>query len=483
MRLAVELDAHQNNAVKFLCSRKRALLAYATGTGKSLCQIVASMLLVRKEKVDKFIFVGTPNSLIEIMNDYKNLGEHCPKQLKTVQDIITFLITKDNPIGVMKYSVLDRITSRDVIPYLEKMKVGVSFDEFHKLKNRDTGVSKTFDQLMPYFTYAFGATATAITSKLEDLYFLIDLLSPGYLGTHNQFVDAYLDRELKTIYMKGGTRKVWNIRRYKNLTELQERLGGIMITFYPFYDIQYRKAESELSDYEPYKKAAKGVLEVLRKGSKPKEEEEWDEDTGEPKSYSARMCDAQFVVNNDVNKIELFRQEIMAQRDRGVLVYCSHHDTVELLTETLNEMGVECGRITGKTSSPNREKTKKWFCSAPQNKVLIITQGGGQSLNLQATNRLIFYDIPFGIGNYVQVLGRVARYFSNFKTFEITFITMSKTVDEYKMAYIEHNSEPIMAVLQNKMGSKLDIPSYNDYVLSRLRQELVWMKKESRKKG
>lgn len=479
MKLTVKPDLHQIDAAKFMASRNAALLAYATGTGKSLCQILTSFLLIQKERIDKFLIVATPNSLIEIKNDFEQFSDYVPKILSTVEELKVFLLTDESKIGIIKYGLIDRTSATELYPILRSVRTAVSFDEFHKLKNREALVTQAFVQIRGAFTYCYGSTATAVTSKLEDLYWLIDFLSPGLLGTYTDFSDRYMERQLQTIYLPGGaTRKVWKILRYKNLDDLRERLSFVMTTFYPPYDIRYTTVRTPMRNPLPYLEAAEGVLEVCRKGRRinPFKESDNDIELDGPKSYSARMQDAQYAVNNDSAKKELFCKVLLEQIEHGVLVYCTHHDTVEVISMMLKELGIPYGKITGKSTSASRKKNKEWFVSDPLGKALIITMGGGQSLNLQATNRLIFYDLPFGIGNYIQVLGRVARYFSLHKSFEVTYVVMQDTIDEYKVSYIEQNAEPISAILRNKMGSKIKMPEYNDFILTKLRKELIWSK-------
>jgi len=484
MKLKVKPDTHQVDAAKFMASLNTSLLAYATGTGKSLCQITTSFLLLLKERVDKVVIVATPNSLLEIKKDFSTFSDTTPKIIKTIDEFKMFLLTdEDGDICIIKYGLIDRLSVDMLYPIIKSKRVAFSFDEVHKLMNRNTIVSQVFVSLRSAFACCYGSTATSITSELENLYWIVDFISPGFFGSYSDFVDLYVVRELQTIYLKGGrTRKVWKTIRYKNLDQLSERLSKVMIKFYPPYDIRYTTVKDSLCNPIPYIEAAEGVLEVKRKGrsnTTVTEESECDE----PKSHSARMQDAQYAVNNDSAKKRLFCKVVKEQVDKGVLVYCTHHDTVALITDLLKEMGIPNDKITGKSTAKAKEKAKEWFTSDPSNKVLIITMGGGSSLNLQATNRLIFYDLPFGIGNYIQVVGRVARYFSTYESFEITYIIMKDTIDEYKLSYVEQNLEPINAILRNDMGSKIKLPKYNDYILAKLRKELIWSKQRKKKEN
>lgn len=477
MKLLVKPDNHQIDAIKFLCSRSRSLLAYATGTGKSLCLISSSILLIKKEIVEKSLFVVTPNSMIEVQNDFKEFTDCNPEVLDSIESVERFFKNKESKIGITKYSLFNLDNCAVVSNCVGSVKSALFFDEAHEMKNPSTIASQSFEYIIPRSIITVFATATAITAKLEDLFHLLNLLRPGYLGSYKDFVDKYVVRTLKTIYRGGAKRKVWDILKYKNLELLHEEIKDIMISFYPKYDIKATMLSCELADITDYMKAVGGVLDAKRRGRKVEKEISFESEKT-AKQHSARMSDAQFAVNNDKNKIELFKKLIPKIYDIGCVVYATHHDTIELLSEALEEMNIEYSKITGKVTQKNRSVVKKHFTTDSRNQVLLITSGGGQSLNLQSTNRIVFYDIPFGIGNYVQVLGRVSRYFSKFKEFEVYYITAKDTIDEYKLHYITQNSEPLQKVLNNEIGSNLNMSSgYNDYVLRKLKNQYLWFKK------
>ncbi len=478
MKLHKRLESHQLRAAKFLCSRERSLLSYATGTGKSYCLIASAIFLLKKnENVDKVLFIATPNAMIEIEGDFKEMTDMKPTPVCNREELLSFLKSEEK-IGIAKYSVLDRDSDEEVAVLLHKNRVSLMFDEAHKMKNPETKASKRGGFLIRYSPQVVFATATAITSKLDDLYQVVDLLIPGYLGDYSDFSSKYMVRTLKTIYIKGGRKKrVWDNVRYKNLHLLRKKLENVTVDFYPDYKIHHQTIETELSSEDEYEQAALGVLEVKRRGRKKSDDQK--ETDGKPKSYSARMTDAQYVVNNDPAKIKAFLELVLREYEGGCLVYATHHDTIQLLSETLEENNIEYDTITGKTTQKNRKRNKEWFTSDPTRKVLLITTGGGQSLNLQKTNKIIFYDIPFAIGQYVQVLGRVVRYFSSFSEFYAYFVVVKDTIDEYKTHYVVHNAEPLRKVMKNEVGSGFGLSSeFNDYVLRKLKNRFLWKRKK-----
>lgn len=459
MRLTVIPDPHQVRAISFLCPLKRGLLFYATGSGKSLCQLVTAARLLKDGVVDKFLIVGTKNSVLELSGDSSKFLEYDMQVIRDKEDLLNFLHKSDKPMGLQMYNAIDSREALEIVESIGSVRLGILLDEVHVIKNPESLVTRTYAMLFRACTRAYGATATAIISDLMDLFYLVDTLIPGYLGTKKDFCNRYLDRRLETVYTRMGPRKAWKTYAYQNLDDLHERMKKIMVTFYPDMPVKYVTLSSELTDEDQYLSTAKDVF-------------------GEKKSAMARMVSLQHQVNEDPNKLGLLKSAVVDRLGSGVLVYCSYYQAVDKVKELFDREGIQYKEINGKMSIKGRKETKDWFIENPANKVVIITLGGGQSLNLQATNSIIFYDIPFAVGFYTQILGRVVRWYSEFRDteFEVVHIVLKDTIDEYKSAYLEQNQEPVAAVLGNKMGSKIDLPKFKSYVLDQLRQRLVWKK-------
>ena len=467
MRLLKMPEPHQRDAIKFLSSRSRGLLSYLTGTGKSLCQICTSLRLIKDGSIKKFLVVATKNSAIELKKDFGTFADHAPEVLKSKDDIVRFLSESDNLVGIMQYNVIDEREAVELVPVFAASSVAVSFDEFHTLKNPKAAVTLTYRALRSSMKMCYGATATGIMSDLDDLFWLVDFLEPGYLGTKSAFDKKYKVRKLEPLWLgRGKKRMVWKTVGYQNLDDLGRRLEDVIVKFYPPMDIAYESLWGELSDLGTYGEIARGIIRGRVDGEKSEELEH----------HSARMNALQDLVNNDRNKQALLLGAVRERLSGGVIVYCSYYESLDIVADLLNRRGIPYNMINGKMTTPQREEAKKWFVDDPRGKVFLITTAGGQSLNLQATNKLIMYDIPFSIGHYIQIMGRVVRLFSEFKSFEIVFVGLKGTIDEYKMTYVEQHREPIMAVLGNKIGSSVDLPKYNSYLLDELRKSLMWRK-------
>lgn len=467
MRLKIVPDEHQMRGLEKGIPRRTALYSFATGTGKSLIQIVSGMELLRRNVCDKFLFVGTMNTCVELGRDLEEFAEHTAFTVRNRADLEHFLTEEENPFALVRYECFDSREALELLPLFKARKVGVSFDEFHKLKNPNSIVHRAYKTLRASLAACYGATATPLMSNLTDLYHLVNYLVPGFLGTLKDFQKRYFVRVLQEIPVKGGKRWAYKHVGYQNLEELKKRLEDVVITFYPDYDIRYETRWGEVEDLEAYRDAVNGIF-YDEKGKRVQKTH-----------HSARMMTLQRAVNHDPGKIRPFREAVETHRDHGVLVFCSYYDSLDVVSQTLTEMGVPHDTISGEVTKPSeRRRIMDAFNADPRGKALLLTLAGGQSLNLQSTNRLIFYDVPFGAGAYIQVLGRVARYYSKHKTFYITFVALRETIDHYKLEYVEQNQEAIKAVLGNEMGVQTQLPKFNSYLLDKLRKQLMWARKK-----
>ena len=107
-------------------------------------------------------------------------------------------------------------------------------------------------------------------------------------------------------------------------------------------------------------------------------------------------------------------------------------------------------------------------------KPLIITSAGGESINLQKANSIIFYDLPYDIAKIMQVIGRITRVDTKFDKQYIEIVEAFGTTDTYKRLSMEKN----MKLIESLFGKMNTLP-YTTYdneqkFMSTLRKSLLW---------
>lgn len=473
-----DFKSHQLSAIQFCLERRNALISYAPGTGKTRTSIAISFKYLKKSLLDKFVFVVTKSSLIEVQNEFQKFTDVDPVICDTGEKFISFL-ESTHKICIVQYNwiekfffdkvdiqlskdrVLKRSYSMDrgnrIESLLSSLRCGICFDEVHQIKNPSSNLSKVVYEFRKLFKNIYGFTGTPITRNLEDLYHVVNFISEGSLGTLMSFKYHYMEIQKIPI---GGGRKIPKVIGYKNLPELNSRISNVVLTYFPKSNILYEKKEFDIRDRNTYMSAAKGLL---------------DTPIDSPKEYSSRLVDLQYTVNKDEGKKIAFLEVLEEALPKGLIVFCSFYETVSVIEEILDNRNIPHRLICGKDDTEDRKEVKDWFNSSPEGKVLLVTMAGSQSINLQSTNYFLFFDIPFGVGKFVQALGRIVRMNSSFSEFHIIFLIAKECIDEYKYEFLAQNRELLEKVLLNEIIPEAkSFPKYNDFILRKLKRSFLW---------
>ena len=116
------------------------------------------------------------------------------------------------------------------------------------------------------------------------------------------------------------------------------------------------------------------------------------------------------------------------------IIYCNHHQSVEVLTKKLQEQNFKVSLIHGSMDIAEREDAMKKFRSL-NTRVLISTDLLGRGIDVQQVSIVINYDIPFKNESYIHRIGRSGRH--GRKGTAINFITNNdvKRIDEIATYY------------------------------------------------
>ena len=116
------------------------------------------------------------------------------------------------------------------------------------------------------------------------------------------------------------------------------------------------------------------------------------------------------------------------------IIYCNHHQSVEVLTKKLQEQNFKVSLIHGSMDITDREDAMKKFRSL-NTRVLISTDLLGRGIDVQQVSIVINYDIPFKNEAYIHRIGRSGRH--GRKGTAINFVTNNdvKRIDEIAKYY------------------------------------------------
>ena len=216
----------------------------------------------------------------------------------------------------------------------------------------------------------------------------------------------------------------------------------------------------------------------------------YQEKAQETKQHSARLVDMQRYVDLSEEKrnllIDIIKNGKSSDSDetlleKGVIIYCQLLDVVETLRSDLESNGIECYVIQGSTKESERGRLAREFKGNPNSKVVLITDAAGESLNLQATNEIILYNVS---AKYNQIIGRIVRNFSKFeeqgRSFYIHYVITDETIDEYKPILLSTKKELEEEILHADTISLKETGSFNSYLLKEIRKKLLWKTKKKK---
>lgn len=284
----------------------------------------------------------------------------------------------------------------------------VIIDEAHKLKNQNTLNYKFVNALKK--KYCLLLTATPIQNKVIELFNLVSILKPGYLGNYETFSKKYSKNNhtiLDDSYLNKLIQKVMVRNRRENtiLHDIKRHVHHVLIDF----------SKEEKTAYEMVDEFASG-LSALSKITFLKE-----------------LCSSREACFLSIEKSE---QAIKNDRCSEVLQTIStlpHHIKAEELLRVMKEIGKEKviifteyratqfylewylqkhGFSTVTFLGGLKRSRKDWITQLfkQDKQVLISTEAGGEGINLQFCSHLINYDLPWNPMRLEQRIGRIHRY-------------------------------------------------------------------------
>ena len=222
---------------------------------------------------------------------------------------------------------------------------------------------------------------------------------------------------------------------------------------------------------------------------KENKDEKYKSKAAETRAHSARLVDMQRYVDMHPLKRKMLIDVLNSPASdcdlkiyqKGALVFTRLLEVADQLKKDIEGAGFTCYMITSAQNQKQRAKVVEEFKADPTNKIIIISEAGGESVSLQKTNEIIMYNVPRGPGKWTQTLGRVARMFSKYEGFNVHFITVEDSIDEYSQILLSAKKE-----LEEEILSADTIPlkgekSFNQMVLKKVRQGLLWRHGKSKK--
>ncbi|RXT13649.1 DEAD/DEAH box helicase [Ammoniphilus sp. CFH 90114] len=388
----------------------RAILADEVGLGKTIeAGLIIKEYMVRS--LAKKILILVPASLVVQWARELNQKFGIPAVAQKKE-----YMWKQYDVVIASIDTAKRDPHRDHV--LSQEYDMLIIDEAHKLKNKNTKNYQFIKEIKK--KYCLLLTATPIQNDLDELYNLITLLKPGYLGQTTDFQKNYVESK----------------RQARNHEVLQEELKDIMIRnkrsdgglFFTKRIVEAIPVTLSAEEWELYDGVTRFVKEQYQNSvfKNPLALI-----TLQREVCSSRFAAFDTLVNmhNKLTEDSPARQEILrlaelirsikknAKAEKTleliqecgdkVIIFTEYRKTQEYLHHYLAENGITSVLFRGGF----KRNKKDWMTELFQNRaqVLIATEAGGEGINLQFCNRIINFDLPWNPMRVEQRIGRVHR--------------------------------------------------------------------------
>ena len=338
----------------------------------------------------------------------------------------------------------------------------VILDECQRVRNPKSKLYKITQELSEIVSRIHGFTATLIKNKAHDALHILNLLNPGTMSPVF-FNRTYVIQGLKKVPMRtgrGGGRRfitVKTVEGYKNLPDFAARVSQLYLSP-PESEMDLERPEVQtvsrreimsslhrriytdaerglfLTDCDNDAVAANSALahaqiaasspEHFVDASLPLEVDTFPSvfhtDTNKRLEYKA--------VQEKNSKLAMLKDLLSTElEDDPVIIYSPFATSIWHLASALSDQNPVV--ITGSVKQTDRDQARLDFQEGRSN-LILMTDAGGEALNLQRAKHVIFYSLPWTVGQYVQVVGRARRFGSEHRYLGVWHLLMKESADE-----------------------------------------------------
>ncbi|WP_300692661.1 DEAD/DEAH box helicase [uncultured Bacteroides sp.] len=341
-----------------------AFLLYKANEGASLVIAPASVIPNWRNELQRF----APTLKISILNESTDRRTLIDTEAGGSVILSTYglLVTEEEALVSKKWNV-------------------VCLDEAHTIKNRDTKMSKVAMRLQADNKLIL--TGTPIQNHLSELWNLFAFITPGMLGSYEQFSRKYIT----PIEQEGNKEKQRQLKRIvspfmlrRTKTEVLEELPEKMEIILPV-----ELSEKEMSIYEALRLEAKKEIETTSSVNVS---------TLAAITRLRQAACAMYLTNpalgTSCSKIQMLVSLIneIKEGNNRVLIFSQFTSFLELVRRTLDEANEKYLYLDGSTNMKQREKMVKQFQQGECPLFLISLKAGGLGLNLTGANYVIHLD-------------------------------------------------------------------------------------------
>jgi SNF2 family DNA or RNA helicase len=466
-----ESDAQRVGIAHMVLSR-RMILADPTGTGKTPTALIAWGILNRQKGWPAL--VCTPQSNLRPWVEKAELfipgvkaavyhGEGRERVLaQRPNHIVTTYETAVNDAAILRQF----FGGSPPVTILDEGHALNGWGRAHKLKDPATGKvtwrkavrRPGMAALTAESEYVWMLTATPAGHRLGELAAMVEFLVPGLFGGEFGFTHRHVKKVV--IKLKSGRRferKPTKLSHYQYVGEFVEKcrpyilrreIGAFGEVLPP---VDWREIWSPLD--EDHRRLYQTVLDKLLPATVDRDERLLVDIAAH--TYAQIISDAPPVLGYETRQLpakarDLARLLTTELQDEKTLIYCRYAKVADWLAKALKGTCHVYGKITGSVSGPARDKVRAAFNQGQVPGGLILTNAGAEALDLQAARAVVFYDLPWGVDDLTQTIGRARRIGSRHASVLVYVLGHEATLDRLGRQQLNtkhHITSPTISLL------------------------------------
>ncbi|UOQ93719.1 DEAD/DEAH box helicase [Halobacillus shinanisalinarum] len=338
----------------------------------------------------------------------------------------------------------------------------IIIDEAHKLKNHQTKNYQFVKQLKK--TYCLLLTATPIQNNLSDLFNLVSILKPGYLGDLTTFKKKYRKTSLEHsethehIHSLLSKLMIRNRRKDTGLDSSKRHVTNIRLTFTDeekemYEELAALKSNSPSFTWLTLAKELCSTREACYMSLQSMQNKQDGKST-----MLAELIDRLGTLPHHVKAKRVV--EIMDKSNEKFIIFTEYRASQFYLQWYLQQHGITSVPFSGKFNKSKRDWMKHLFKTKAQ--VMVATEAGAEGINLQFCNNMINYDLPWNPMRLEQRIGRIHR-FGQEKDVHIYNFAIENTIEDQilnllyeKIEMFKHAVGDLDHILEHIPGGSFD---------------------------
>ncbi len=496
---------YQPEAVERMCERKKMLVAYDLGLGKTVLTIAAVERLMDSREIKEPGLVICLSSLkYQWANQIRKFTDDTSKALvidgtpaKRAQQYEEAYNWRDSKVDYIILNYEQIVNDWDKV---KKLPRGfVVLDEATAIKSFRSKRSK-YTKRLSNAPFKFALTGTPIENgKPEELYSIMQFVDSDVLGKFEYFDKTFIIRNtwggveryinlptlhqvmkeaavrkaqkdpdvapylpesihkdpIKVVFDRKSAKLYEQIRKdlLQDLDDAQAKFGS-SFNILAHYGVESSRngPEDEMRGKIMSKIGCLKMLcshpDLLRTSAT-----KYLSLNGEGSSYANDLLNNGALDNlstsNKLDTLIEYIKDFLDQSDENkVVIFATYVDMLDKIAEALGKD--QCRLYSGKLDAKTKEENKIAFNTLPNIRVLVSSDAGGYGVDLPAANLLINYDLPWSSGAAIQRNGRIKRASSTWKTIVIQDLLIGGSIEERQYDALQQKSSVANAIIDGE---------------------------------